>query len=144
MLWISGGLVLVFGGLTLYFHDQRFIQMKPTLVYLMFAAVLAFGLATGRPLLQALLGAAYPGLTEAGWRKLTRNWALFFAAMAVANEVVWRSASAGTCWVGVQVVGRDPADAAVRGRQRADADAAWPQTDAGAAAGVRHPARGRE
>ena len=90
MLWISGGLVVVFGGLTLWFRDERFLQMKPTLVYLMLAAVLAFGLATGRPLLQALLGSAYPGLSEAGWRKLTRNWALFFVAMAVANEVVWR------------------------------------------------------
>jgi intracellular septation protein len=91
MLWLTGGLVVVFGGLTVYFRDPRFIQMKPTIVYLSFAAVLAFGLATGRPLLQALLESAYPGLSASGWRKLTRNWALFFVTMAVLNEFVWRS-----------------------------------------------------
>jgi intracellular septation protein len=94
MLWISGVLVVVFGGLTIYFADPRFIKMKPTFVYAIFAGVLAFGLATGRPLLQQLLGAAYPGLTEAGWKKLTRNWAIFFAIMAVANEIVWRTTEA--------------------------------------------------
>jgi intracellular septation protein len=88
MLWISALLVLVFGGLTIYFHDERFIQVKPTIVYAMFAAVLGFGLATGRPLLQALLGAAYPGLNATGWRKLTINWTVFFVAMAVLNEVM--------------------------------------------------------
>ena len=91
MLWLSGGLVVVFGGLTVYFHDPRFIQMKPTIVYLAFAAVLAFGLMTGRPLLEGLLGTAYPGLSAEGWRKLTRNWAAFFVAMAALNELVWRS-----------------------------------------------------
>lgn len=86
MLWISGGLVIVFGGLTLWFHDPRFIQMKPTIVYVVLAALLGFGLATGRPLLRELLGATYPGLDEAGWRKLTINWCGFFAALAAANE----------------------------------------------------------
>lgn len=88
MLWLSGVLVLVFGGLTLYFHDQLFIQLKPTIVYGMLAAVLAFGLATGRPLLKVMLESAYPGLSEVGWRKLTINWTLFFIAMAILNEVV--------------------------------------------------------
>jgi intracellular septation protein len=91
MLWLSGGLVVVFGGLTVYFHDPRFIQMKPTIVYTAFAAILAFGIYTGRPLLEGLLGAAYPGLSPEGWRKLTRNWALFFVVMAALNELVWRS-----------------------------------------------------
>jgi intracellular septation protein len=91
MLWLSGGLVVVFGALTVYFRDPRFIQMKPTIVYLAFAAVLAFGLWTGRPLLEGLLGTAYPGLRAEGWRKLTRNWAVFFVMMAGANEVVWRA-----------------------------------------------------
>jgi len=94
MLWISGALVVVFGGLTIYFADPRFIKMKPTFVYAIFATVLFFGLATGRPLLQQLLGAAYPGLTEAGWAKLTRNWAIFFIVMAIANEIVWRMTEA--------------------------------------------------
>lgn len=88
MLWLSGVLVLVFGGLTLYFHDQLFIQLKPTIVYGMLAAVLAFGLFTGRPLLKVMLETAYPGLSEVGWRKLTINWTIFFVAMAVLNEVV--------------------------------------------------------
>ncbi|MEO9131972.1 MAG: septation protein IspZ [Sphingomonas sp.] len=88
MLWMTGVLVLVFGGLTLWYHDKTFIQFKPTFIYASFAAILAFGLATGRPLLQMLLEAAYPGLTEKGWRQLTINWAIFFVCMAVLNEIV--------------------------------------------------------
>jgi intracellular septation protein len=87
MLWISGILVVVFGGLTIWFADPAFIQMKPTFVYGAFALVLIFGIITGRPLLQGLMGTAYPGLSDLGWRKLTVNWAIFFAAMALANEV---------------------------------------------------------
>ena len=94
MLGITAALVIVFGGLTIYFHDPKFIQMKPTFVYAAFALVLGFGLLTGRPLLQSLLGSAYPGLTPLGWRKLTRNWALFFLFMAALNETVWRTADA--------------------------------------------------
>ena len=90
MLWISGVLVVVFGALTLWFRDPHFIKMKPTFVYFLFAGVLAFGMATGRPLLQGLLGAVYEGLDSEGWRKLTRNWALFFVVMALMNELVWR------------------------------------------------------
>lgn len=93
MLLITSALVLVFGGLTLYFHDERFIKMKPTFVYALFALVLAFGILTGRPLLQRLLDTAFPGLDDAGWRKLTLNWTCFFAAMAVLNEAVWRTLS---------------------------------------------------
>ena len=93
MLWISGALVLVFGGLTIYFHDPKFIQMKPTFVYGVFAAILGFGLLTKRPLLEQLLGTAYPGLSPLGWQKVTRNWTLFFLGMAILNELVWRSTS---------------------------------------------------
>jgi intracellular septation protein len=88
MLWISGALVLVFGGLTLYFHDQTFIQIKPTIVYAMFAVILGYGLASNKPLLQSLLETAYPGLSAKGWRLLTINWTVFFALMAVLNEVM--------------------------------------------------------
>jgi intracellular septation protein len=95
MLWLSGGLVLVFGGLTLYFHDTTFIKVKPTIVYAMLAAVLGIGLATGRPLLQSILGSAYPGLTALGWRKLTVNWTVFFVVMAMLNEAAWRTLSPG-------------------------------------------------
>lgn len=107
MLWISGGFVVVFGALTVYFHDPRFIQMKPTFVYAMFAAVLAFGLVTSRPLLQGLLGTAYPGLTAEGWSKLTRNWSLFFVFMACLNEAVWRSTN-WDFWVGFKLWGAIP------------------------------------
>lgn len=103
MLWISGIMVLVFGGLTLYFHDPRFIKMKPTIYYVCFSLALFFGLATGRPLLQSLLGTAYPGLSERGWKILTVNWAIFFAVMAVANEVIWRTQSQDF-WLGFKLV----------------------------------------
>ncbi len=107
MLWISGGLVVVFGALTVWFRDPRFLQMKPTIVYAMLAAVLAFGLVTGRPLLQSLLESAYPGLTTRGWRLLTRNWALFFLGMAALNELVWRT-QGWDFWVGYKMWGAIP------------------------------------
>ncbi|MEH3038930.1 MAG: septation protein A [Sphingomonas paucimobilis] len=107
MLWLSAGLVVVFGALTLYFRDDTFIKMKPTIVYAMFSAILTFGLVTGRPLLQQLLETAYPGLNAAGWRKLTLNWAIFFAFMAMLNEVVWRH-STWDFWVGFKLWGAVP------------------------------------
>lgn len=90
MLWLSGTLVLVFGSLTLWFHNPNFIKMKPTFVYAIFAIVLGFGLITHRPLLKQLLETSYPGLDEKGWHKLTINWMIFFVLMAIANEAVWR------------------------------------------------------
>lgn len=107
MLWISGVLVLVFGGLTLWFHDETFIKVKPTIVYAMFATVLAYGLITKKPLLQMLLESAYPGLSERGWRLLTINWTIFFAAMAVLNELVWRTQS-WDFWVAFKLWGAVP------------------------------------
>ncbi|MFZ5749028.1 MAG: septation protein A [Pseudomonadota bacterium] len=107
MLWISGVLVLVFGSLTLYFHDETWIKMKPTVVYAMFAIVLGYGLAARKPLLQMLLETAYPGLSERGWRMLTINWTLFFVAMAVLNEFVWRTMSTDF-WVGFKLWGVIP------------------------------------
>ncbi len=107
MLWMSGGLVLVFGGLTIYFNDDTFLKMKPTLVYAMFASILAFGLLTDRPLLKSLLESTYPGLSADGWRKLTRNWALFFVFMACLNEAVWRNSS-WNFWVGFKLWGAVP------------------------------------
>jgi len=88
MLWTSAILVIGFGGLTIYFHDPKFIQIKPTLIYILFAAILFGGLLVGRPMLKYLLEAAYDGLSDEGWRKLSRNWALFFVGMAVLNEVL--------------------------------------------------------
>lgn len=108
MLLFSGAMVLVFGGLTVWLHDATFIKMKPTVYYVMVAAILGFGLATDRPTLKAVLGQAYPGLSDLGWTKLTRNWALFFVAMAIANEAVWRSTSM-EFWLGYKLWGAMPA-----------------------------------
>jgi intracellular septation protein len=108
MLLFSGVMVLVLGGLTVWFHDPRFIQMKPTIYYLMVSAILAFGMITDRPMLKMVLGQAYPGLSDTGWAKLTRNWALFFVAMAIANEAVWRSTSMDF-WLGYKLWGAMPA-----------------------------------
>lgn len=107
MLWMSGALVLVFGGLTIYFHDETFIKIKPTIIYLMFSSVLFFGLATGRPLLQQLLETAYPGLSAKGWRQLTINWSIFFLVQAALNELVWRNAS-WDFWVAYKLWGAVP------------------------------------
>jgi len=107
LLWFSGVMVVILGGLTLYLHDRRFIQMKPTIYYVLVSALLWFGLATDRPLLQRVLGSTYPGLDERGWAKLTRNWALFFAFMAVLNEAVWRNSS-WDFWVGFKLWGALP------------------------------------
>jgi intracellular septation protein len=93
LLWFSGIMVLVLGGLTIVLHKEWIIKIKPTIYYTILAGTLGFGLATHRPLLQQVLGSAYPGLDAEGWRKLTRNWALFFAFLAVVNEAVWRNVS---------------------------------------------------
>ena len=107
LLWFSGVMVVILGGLTIWLHDRTFIQMKPTIYYALVAGLLGFGLATGRPLLQQVLGGAYPGLDATGWRKLTRNWAIFFAFMAVRNETVWRSTS-WDFWIGFKLWGALP------------------------------------
>ena len=73
LLWFSAFMVVVLGGLTLYFHDERLIKMKPTIYYLLVASLLMFGLVTGRNLLKTVLGTVYPGLSELGWKILTRN-----------------------------------------------------------------------
>jgi intracellular septation protein len=86
MLWVTGAVVLVFGGLTIYLHDQRFIQVKPSIVYAVLSGTLFFGLLTGRPLLRTVLEAGFPALKPEGWHKLTRNFAWFFAAMVAVNE----------------------------------------------------------
>ena len=93
LLWFSGLMVVVLGGVTIWLHDETFIKIKPTIYYSTVAALLLFGLMTGRNLLKLVLGAAYPGLSERGWYLLTRNWIIFFAGMAVMNEIIWRSTS---------------------------------------------------
>jgi intracellular septation protein len=107
MLLFSGVMVLVFGGVTLFLRDETFIKVKPTIYYVFIAALLIGGLITKRPTLAALLGSAYPGLSDRGWDILSRNWAIFFLAMAVLNEAVWRNSSTDF-WVGFKLWGAIP------------------------------------
>lgn len=100
---VSAGLVLAFGGLTLYLQDDTFIKIKPTIVYTMFAVLLIGGLFAGKHVLALLFGPVF-NLTDEGWRKLTIRWAIFFVAMAVLNEFVWRSFSTDT-WVSFKAFG---------------------------------------
>jgi len=104
MLWLSAILVIGFGGLTIYFHDPKFIQLKPTIIYALLAALLFGGLLTGRPLLKFVLEAGYKDLDDKGWLKLSRNWAWFFVAMAVGNEVI-RANFSFDQWLMVKVWG---------------------------------------
>ena len=99
----TAALVVVFGSLTFLLDDPRFIKIKPTIINLLFAGILTFGLMTGRPLLKMLFGEAF-NLTEEGWRKLTVRWAFFFLLLAVLNEIVWRNFSE-TAWVNFKVFG---------------------------------------
>jgi intracellular septation protein len=84
-------------------HDELFIKLKPTIIYLLFAGVLLGGLAFGKPLLGVVFDSVFH-LTEEGWRKLTVRWSLFFLLLAVLNEIVWRTQSTDV-WVSFKVFG---------------------------------------
>jgi intracellular septation protein len=101
MPFITAIVVVVFGGLTLWLHDERFIKVKPTIIYCLFGGILLGGLFFGRSLLGYVLDSVLD-LTDEGWRKLTLRWGLFFFALAILNEVVWRSVSTDT-WVTFKV-----------------------------------------
>lgn len=103
VLVVTAVVVLVFGGLTLILDDERFIKMKPTIVQALFAVVLLGGLAIGKPLLRPLLSAAWQ-LTDRGWHLLTLRFGLFFAVMAVLNEIVWRTQTTDF-WVNYKIFG---------------------------------------
>ena len=100
---ITAGVVGVFGGLTLWLNDDTFIKLKPTIVQTLIGAVLLGGLLFGKTLLKPVMGSAWP-MDDAGWRKLTRNFGLFFLVMAVANEIVWRTQTTDF-WVTFKVFG---------------------------------------
>src|SRR5262247_3605798 len=97
MALVSAVIVTVFGGLTLVLHDETFIKVKPTIIYGLFAAVLGGGLLFGRSFIAIMFDQMF-NLTPRGWRILTARWALFFLAMAMLNEVIWRSQSTDV-WV---------------------------------------------
>jgi intracellular septation protein len=104
MMWVSAILVVGFGALTLWFRDPKFIQLKPTLIYLLFAALLFGGLLRGKALLRYLLEYAFDGVDDAGWRKLSSNWAIFFVVMAATNEVL-RHFFAFDTWLAIKTWG---------------------------------------
>lgn len=96
-------LVVVFGGLSVWLNDARFFKMKPTIIYLLFAGLLGISLMTGRNWLEKAMSEAMPMRAE-GWHVLTKRAALFFLALAVANELIWRSMSEST-WVNFKTFG---------------------------------------
>ncbi|EFO32405.1 intracellular septation protein A [Roseibium sp. TrichSKD4] len=103
---VSGVVVLVFGALTLWLHDELFIKLKPTIVNCLFGAILLGGLFFGKSLLGYVFDSAFK-LTDEGWRKLTFRWGLFFFVLAAINEIVWRNFSTDF-WVNFKVFGVMP------------------------------------
>ncbi|MCH8951902.1 MAG: septation protein A [Proteobacteria bacterium] len=103
---VTGIVVAIFGGLTLWLQDETFIKMKPTMVNAIFALILGFGLVRGRSYLKSLIGEMM-SLDDAGWMIFTRRWVMFFLFMAVLNEVVWRSQTTEN-WVAYKTFGSLP------------------------------------
>jgi len=93
---VSGVLVLIFGGITLLLHDDTFIKIKPTVINALFGFALVGGLFFNKPLLRYVFGDVYK-LEDEGWRILTLRWGLFFLALAVVDEVVWRTQTTDFC-----------------------------------------------
>lgn len=88
MLWLSTALIAGFGALTIFFQDEFYVQIKPTVIYLIFGIALLVAWRMGKALLKWLLEAAFEGLDEAGWLKLSRNWGFFFLFLAALNETL--------------------------------------------------------
>jgi len=103
---VSGVIVLVFGTLTLVLHDETFIKIKPTIIYSLFGLILAGGLVFNRSLIAVMFDQMF-NLTPRGWRLLTIRWAVFFFAMAILNEVIWRTQSTDF-WVAFKAFGVIP------------------------------------
>lgn len=104
VLWISGALVLIFGGLTLYFDDERFIKIKPTIIFSMFGMILLGGTLKGKALIKFIFEPAFPPMAEKGWMIISRNYGLLNLFLAGFNEFIWRTYSTDT-WVTVKVFG---------------------------------------
>ena len=100
---LGATIVLIFGGLTIYFNDETFIKMKPTIINILFAIILYVGTKIKGPILKYLLGAAIK-LENKGWQILTQRWITFFIALAILNEIVWRTQTTDI-WVNFKVFG---------------------------------------
>lgn len=96
-------LVVVFGGLTVWLNDERFLKMKVTLIYGIFAALLSLGLILNRNWLELVMGEALP-MQHEGWVKLTQRMIALFAGLAIANEAIWRNMS-NSAWVNFKTFG---------------------------------------
>jgi len=103
---VTAVIVLIFGSLTLILHNDTFIKVKPTIIYVLFGGTLLAGLAFGKSFIGVLFDSVFD-LTEEGWRKLTWRWGLFFLALAVLNEIVWRN-FATDFWVSFKLFGVVP------------------------------------
>jgi len=103
---LSGAIILVFGALTLWLHDDMFIKIKPTIINTMFGLILLGGLYFGKSLLGYVFDSAFQ-LDPEGWRILTLRWGLYFLLMAVVNELMWRNFSTDT-WIAFKVWGNLP------------------------------------
>lgn len=103
---VTAVVVLIFGGLTLILHDELFIKLKPTIIYVLFGGALVGGLMLGKNLLGIVFDSVFH-LTDEGWRKLTWRWAFFFFALAILNEIVWRTQSTDF-WVSFKLFGVVP------------------------------------
>lgn len=106
MPFVSGVVVMVFGGLSIWLQDETFIKMKPTIVNTLFGVVVLGGLFFGKSLLGYVFNAAF-NLDAEGWRKLTLRWGIFFLFLALLNEFVWRNFS-DEAWVNFKVWGTMP------------------------------------
>ncbi len=102
MLWVSGVVVLIFGGATLYFENETFIKIKPTIIYSLFAAVLFFGLWRRQHYIKLILDSSFPPMAEKGWEIMTKRWAWFFVGAAILNEIIWRTQTTDT-WVATKL-----------------------------------------
>ncbi|SMX43329.1 inner membrane-spanning protein YciB [Actibacterium lipolyticum] len=100
---VTAVLVVVFGGLTVWLNDDRFIKMKPTMIYTLFAGILGFGLLRGESYLKYVMEGMMP-LQHEGWLILTRRLMFFFALLAILNEVIWRTMSTDA-WVNFKTFG---------------------------------------
>jgi len=104
---ISGILITLFGGLTIYFNDPIFIYIKPTIINTLFGLALLFGkYFTNEPILKKIMGKSI-ALTDVGWELLNRRWMYFFFSLAILNECIWRSQTE-EFWVNFKVWGMLP------------------------------------